>query len=426
MHLSTESRGYSLQTFERAGQGTEGMLRNPYYLFCLMAAFILGFAAVLVLPVGGPDMRGTIAMQTQTQNSGPQIAGLDPGGSSAHAKTSAPVFLASRDQPAISSALPREEIESYSRAYTAPSKWSVPSLTKLVALESSPFPYRGSEPRTSTPFLNFKDGVRKGRMTRSGRVYWEDKTYSDPRVLLHIPRGFDARKPGVIVLFFHGHGATLARDVVPRQRLPEQISNSGLNAVLVAPQFAVDARDSSAGNFWKPGGTRRFLNEVAPQLAKLLGDQNAKDIFASMPVVIVGYSGGYVPAAWTLANGGIENRVKGVVLLDGLYSELAKFAKWIERKNSSFFLSAYANSTRKGNAKLQRMLKQRGIAYTTKLDSTLKPGSVTFLKAVEGHRDYVTRAWAENPVSDLLARIPGIAPRVMPARSASLQPGLIN
>jgi len=266
------------------------MLRNPYYLFCLMAAFVLGFAAVLVLPVGGPDMHGTIAMQTQTQNSGSQIAvsqiaGLDIGGSSAHAKSPEAAPLSSRVEPVITSALPREEDESYSRADTPPSKWSVPSLTKLVALASSPFPYRGSVPRTSTPFLNVKDGVRKGRKTPSGRVYWEDKTYSDPRVLLHIPRGFDTRKPGVIVLFFHGHGATLARDVVPRQRLPEQISNSGLNAVLVAPQFAVDARDSSAGNFWKPGGTRRFLDEVAPQLAKLLGDQNAKDIFASMPEI---------------------------------------------------------------------------------------------------------------------------------------------
>ncbi|MHA1164000.1 MAG: alpha/beta hydrolase, partial [Alphaproteobacteria bacterium] len=284
----------------------------------------------------------------------------------------------------------------------------------------------GPVPRSSKPFLNFKDRGRKGRKTRSGRVYWADKTYSDRRVLLHIPRGFDTGKPGVIVLFFHGHGATLARDVVPRQRLPAQISNSGLNAVLVAPQFAVDARDSSAGNFWKPGGTRRFLNEVAPQLARLLGDPQAGDVFAKMPVVIVGYSGGYVPAAWTLANGGIEKRVKGVVLLDGLYGELGKFAKWIERKNSGFFLSAYATSTRKGNAALQRMLQQRGIPYTTKLEPALRPGSVTFIKAVKGHRDYVTRAWAENPVSDLLARIPGIAPRIDPARSAFLAPGLAN
>ncbi len=409
------------------------MLRNPKYLFCLMASFVLGFVSILILPVGGPDMRVKIAMQTQNQVSGPQVSGSQISGFSVHSKppieVAQPIKQPARQpirQPVITSALPAEEAAVFSPSEPARSKWSIPSLTKLVALGSSPFPYSGPVPRSSKPFLNIKKGDRKGRKTRSGRVYWADKTYSDQRVLLHIPRGFDTGKPGVIVLFFHGHGATLARDVVPRQRLPAQISNSGLNAVLVAPQFAVDARDSSAGNFWKPGGTRRFLDEAASQLARLLNDPQAGDVFAKMPVVIVGYSGGYVPAAWTLANGGIEQRVKGVVLLDGLYGELAKFANWIEGKNSGFFLSAYATSTQKGNNALKHMLKQRGISYTTKLEPTLKPGSVTFIKAVKGHRDYVTRAWAENPVSDLLARIPGIAPRIDPARSAFLEPGLAN
>jgi len=390
------------------------MLRNPHYVFSLIVAFALGFVAVLAMPVGGPGTRDTIAMRAQSTSSG----------SSIHYKS--PIALAKPGrvparQVAIASPLPPEDDSPLPPSQPAYSKWSYPSLTKLVSMTSSPFPYSGLVPRTKRPFLNFKDRGRKGRKTRSGRVYWADKTYSDSRVLLHIPRGFDTGKPAVIVLFFHGHGATLARDVVARQRLPAQISDSGINAILVAPQFAVDARDSSAGNFWKPGGTRRFLSEVAPQLATLLGDPQTKDVFADMPVVIVGYSGGYVPTAWSLANGGIGPRVKGVVLLDGLYGELGSFAKWIERKNSGFFLSAYATSTVKGNASLKRMLKKRGITYSTKLGSTLKPGSVTFIRAVKGHRDYVTRAWADNPISDLLSRIPGTAPRIDPARSASLE-----
>ena len=389
------------------------MLRNPHYVFSLIVAFALGFVFVLAMPVAGPQTRDMIAMRAQSTSSG----------SSVHFKSPIRMATPARDparQVAISSLLPNEQSARYSSSQTAYSKWSYPSLTKLVSMASSPFPYSGLVPRTKRPFLNYKNRGREGRKTRSGRVYWADKTYSDSRVLLHIPRGFDTGKPAVIVLFFHGHGATLARDVVARQRLPAQISDSGINAVLVAPQFAVDARDSSAGNFWKPGGTRRFLDEVAPQLASLLGDQQTKNVFADMPVVIVGYSGGYVPTAWSLANGGIGPRVKGVVLLDGLYGELGRFAKWIERKNSGFFLSAYASSTVKGNTALKNMLKRRNIAYTTKLDSTLKPGSVTFVKAVKGHRDYVTRAWADNPISDLLARIPGTAPRIDPSRSASL------
>ena len=41
-----------------------------------------------------------------------------------------------------------------------------------------------------------------------------------------------------MVVFLHGHGATLQRDVIDRQRVPEQVSEAGINAVLVAPQLA--------------------------------------------------------------------------------------------------------------------------------------------------------------------------------------------
>ena len=74
-----------------------------------------------------------------------------------------------------------------------------------------------------------------------GGTYWEDQTYSDQRVLLHIPKGFDPRRPALMVVFFHGNEATLERDVRNRQAVPRQITESGLNAVLVAPQFAVNA-----------------------------------------------------------------------------------------------------------------------------------------------------------------------------------------
>ena len=47
----------------------------------------------------------------------------------------------------------------------------------------------------------------------------------------------------MIVVFFHGNGATLERDVRDRQMVPQQISDSGVNAVLLAPQMAVDAAE---------------------------------------------------------------------------------------------------------------------------------------------------------------------------------------
>src|SRR6516165_391416 len=249
--------------------------------------------------------------------------------------------------------------------------------TQLIGFENSAFPYHG------------KSGSR----------------YSDNRVLVHVPAGFDARKPGVIVVFFHGHGATLARDVRDRQLLPKQISESGINAVLVAPQLAYDAADSSAGKFWERGGFKRFMAEAAEQRTRLYGDRRAADAFARMPVVIAAYSGGFVATASSLQVGGLGSRVKGVVLLDSLYGEIDKYSSWIASNRSGFFVSAYTQgATKRHDDELAQILREKGIKVSDELNGTLKPGTVALLQTGEGirHRDYVTLAWTEHPVKDIL------------------------
>jgi hypothetical protein len=280
-------------------------------------------------------------------------------------------------------------------------------LTTLVSMKSSAFPYFGNNPASEAPFLNISKGDRRGHRSYSGRVYWQDETYNDNRVLVHVPDAFDIRKPGVIVVFFHGNGATLERDVRDRQLVPQQISNSGANAVLLAPQLAVDAADSSAGKFWQPGGFKRFMAESSEQLARLYGDADAAKAFANMPIVIVGYSGGFLPTAWSLEVGGISDRVRGVFLLDAVYGELDKFASWIENHRSGFFVSSYTHYTARHDQELMHMLREKGIAVSQDMDGPLRPGSVVFVETPEGvtHRDYVTHAWTRNPVEEVLAKM---------------------
>lgn len=283
--------------------------------------------------------------------------------------------------------------------------------TALVRFQTAPFPYRGSIPSSGHPFFDVNDNGRRGHTTPYGRLYWEDETYSDNRVLLHIPKGFDVRRPSVMIVFFHGHGATLERDVLRRQRVAEQITRSGANAVLVAPQFAFDASDSSAGRFWEPGAFGRFLGEAAEALAKLHGGTKSVRTFASAPVIFVAYSGGYLAAASCAVNGGINKRLRGVVLLDALYGELGKFASWIENDRSAFFVSAYLGSTRDKNSKLAEILTARDIEYATALDRPLHQGDVALLSGGGenvSHRSFVTEAWVDNPIEDLLRRVPGV------------------
>jgi hypothetical protein len=294
-------------------------------------------------------------------------------------------------------------------------------LTTLVSMKSSAFPYYGNNPASDAPFLNISKGERKGHRSYSGRVYWQDETYSDSRVLVHIPENFDVRKPGVIVVFFHGNGATLERDVRDRQLVPQQITDSGVNAVLLAPQLAVDAADSSAGKFWQTGGFKRFMSESIDTLTRLYGEPGSAKAFANMPIVIVGYSGGFLPTAWSLEVGGISDRVRGVVLLDAVYGELDKFASWIETHRNGFFVSSYTHYTKPRNRELMSTLRGKGIVVSEDMGAPLRPGRVVFVETGDGitHRDYVTRAWTRKPIEEVLVKMATSSTRIAASGSSS-------
>jgi hypothetical protein len=292
--------------------------------------------------------------------------------------------------------------------------------TTLVEFDNSAFPYRGEIPEKNLPFLDAADGDRRGHTAPRGGVYW-DETYSDRRVLLSIPRGFDPKKPALIVLYFHGNLAKLSRDVRDRQQVPRQVAESGLNAVLVAPQLAVDALDSSAGRFWEPGFFARFLDEAAARLAKLYGHESAHAVFANAPVVIVAYSGGYLPAIWSVHAGGANERVRGMILLDALFAETDKLAAWLAARPPAFFVSAYTKLAREENDALQKLLLEQNVQFQPSLPPKLAEGSVVFIANGDDvvHNDFVTKAWIGDPVKNLLARVPGFsrnAPKPAPAK----------
>jgi hypothetical protein len=289
---------------------------------------------------------------------------------------------------------------------------NIEAKTSLVDFETAPFPYHGAVPGSNRPFLDAGEPGERGHVNFRGRMFLESKTFGDDRVLLHIPQGFDPNRPAVMVVFFHGHGATLERDVRDRQRLPDQISAAGLNAVLVAPQFAFDAADSSAGKFWDPDGFKRFLDETAKKLATLYGDQRSAAAFANMPIVIVAYSGGFGPTLSVLARGGADARIRGLVLLDALYAGIDQFADWIADHRSTFFVSSYTPHTAHHNADLEHELNERAVPYSSELRRNHLQGMVTFLPAGDvSHRDFVTHAWTDNPVEDILLRMNDAVPK---------------
>jgi hypothetical protein len=332
--------------------------------------------------------------------------------------TKMPVRLASLD-----SAAPQIATFHAPEAIPAHIHPNVGAETSLVDFETAPFPYHGMIPGSDRPFLNAGEQGHRGHASFRGRVFWEAETFSDDRVLLHIPPGFDPTRPAVMVVFFHGHGANLARDVRDRQQVPAQITASGANAVLVAPQFAVDAADSSAGKFWEPNGFKRFLDEAAVKLARLYGDPRRASAFANMPIVIVAYSGGFGPTLSVLDRGGVRSRVRGIVLLDALYAGIDTFADWIANNRSTFFVSSYTPHTAHHNAYLEHLLSERTVPYGSELRRNNLQGTVTFLPAGEvSHRDFVNHAWADNPIKDILLRMDNVDQRIQTAGTTASIP----
>jgi hypothetical protein len=293
------------------------------------------------------------------------------------------------------------------------------ALTRVATLESVP-PSPRSALAPSVPRIPLDSEPKTDLVSfRTAPFPHDGRSYSDSHVLLTIPPGFDANRPAVMMVFFHGHGATLERDVRDRQKLPDQIAASGVNAVLVAPQFAYDAADSNPGKFSDSGGFKRFLDEAALELGKLHGDPRTVQTFANMPIVIVAYSGGFGPTLAVLDHGGIsKSRLRGIVLLDALYSGIDRFANWIAENRSGFFVSSYTPHTRGHNADLESELRAKSVPYGSELRPDHMAGSVTFLPAGDiSHRSFVTHAWVDSPVKDILLRLDEYDTRVQTAKN---------
>ena len=96
--------------------------------------------------------------------------------------------------------------------------------------------------------------------------------------------------------------------------LPRQVAESGANAVLVAPQFAYDAADSSPGKFMRPGAFARGRVEVGkgrrsmvPQTA-ILSDLDGNYVYVVDPQGVVQRRNVNVA----------QSRPEGVVIASGL------------------------------------------------------------------------------------------------------------
>ena len=157
--------------------------------------------------------------------------------------------------------------------------------------------------------------------------------YRDGTVIVFIPWHHRVGRDGAVsvVTHFHGHNTTAEKALLAHQ-LREQLDDSRQNAILVVPQLAVNAADSSCGKLEVQGGLSRLL-------ASVLSAISAKEVsnvasHAAIPVgatvahvCVSAHSGGFHAAACALKVGGVS--VREVFLFDALYADSDAFKDWV-------------------------------------------------------------------------------------------------
>ena len=131
--------------------------------------------------------------------------------------------------------------------------------------------------------------------------------YRDDTVIVFVPAHYRFRDDeGVAALVhFHGHNTTAERAMVAHE-LREQLVDSKQNAILVVPQLAVFAADSSCGKLEAPGGLARLARR-GPRHDGARGARDAgghgvpRATRRSARVPARAHSGGYHAAACCLA-----------------------------------------------------------------------------------------------------------------------------
>ncbi len=276
--------------------------------------------------------------------------------------------------------------------------------TFVQTLRHAPYPYSGKYEDTTIDFFDFVDPVSGERFhtNRLGERFSEKDHYSDSRALFHVPPHFDPSKPFAYVLYFHGLRTDISKSNRDHQ-LTRQIDASGRNVILIVPQLAQNAADSSPGKLFRKNHFRLFMREAGRVLSAKMGQRYGKKLDTA-PVILTAFSGGYKTLAYVLDRGGVNERVMGVFLMDALYEDVDKFEKWILASHGkSFFVSLYRMGSCEENMKeLLTRIARRGIHAKEGWPDVLSRGSIYHARIETDHLDVPLLGPPKDPLACLV------------------------
>jgi hypothetical protein len=132
-------------------------------------------------------------------------------------------------------------------------------------------------------------------------------------------------------------------------------------------------------------GLRRFVAEIL-QTLKAEGKIDTNKIGR---LILSAHSGGYRPAAFAVANGGLSEHIREVFLFDAFYGQYDKFVPWLKQNRANRLRSMYTEHLAVEHLEFIKVLKKEKLQYTNQLSAhariVLMPTSVCHNCVMEGN-----------------------------------------
>ncbi len=225
-------------------------------------------------------------------------------------------------------------------------------------LRHSPFPHP-SRDNGYTYQENDADSTRK-------KFFPRHPHYDDSTAIVVIPQGYHLVN-GSNDLVIHFHGWWNGVDSVMKAfGLVQQLVESRKSAILVLAQGPYRAPDSHGGKMEDKGGLRRFVEEILQTLKA----EKKIDTDKIGRLILSAHSGGYRPAAFAVANGGLAGRVRELFLFDAFYAHYDKFIPWLEQNKQHRLRSIYTDHLAAEHQDFIKMLRTKKLKYTDRLSAS--------------------------------------------------------
>jgi len=256
-------------------------------------------------------------------------------------------------------------------------------LTLSAQQTNQPFIEQGRLLKLQLSSAPFPHPRRAAGHTYGKQVYPPEKHYSDSSVAVFIPRGFRPTDAVDFVVHIHGWRSNIDT-VLSRYLLPQQLVESGKNAILVFPEGPRNAPDSFGGKLEDPGGFKRFIDDVA--LALFRNGATTTQMVGN--VILSGHSGAFEAISFALMRGGMPEKIREVYLFDALYGQTEKFAHWIDHYDGKMvFIYTDSGGTKEETESLMEDLRAWNTPYFAADETALSPTDLSNHRLLFLHTD---------------------------------------